>query len=454
MVDDKLQELVQQEDAAGIAQVFFNTDISQQTKQQEIVRTIAFEKHRRNIITALTRYGKTFSVALGTAMYFLLHKGRTVNEIAPVQKQGKKFRQYFVDFVLASPLKNLLDVNARGAERIKKEVSKQRITFKDGNELNILTAGGKNTAESLMGHGGDLIILDESCDIPDEVYRKRISRQLGDNPDSILVEIGNPWRKDNHFYKHWTEQNRFNKIRIDWKQALKEGRITKGFVEEQRNELTDTEFQVLYEARFPDSVENGMFQHSWVEQAKDQSFEFEDDQKVVGVDVGEHGKDSSVACFGYIEGNRAKVSKFEEWRDVDVTEVASQLDEQHLLGHEILNVDAIGVGSGCASRLKELNYEAFAVKVSKKPRRRGDRFLNRKAEFYWRLRALFKEGLIDLPEDVPNRLINELTSIRYELTSSGKIKIVDPDKSPDFADALMLMVCRRVGSGSVAGGKI
>ena len=56
-----------------------------------------------------------------------------------------------------------------------------------------------------MGWGGDLVILDESCLITEEVYRSKISRMLGDNPDSMLVEIGNPWNRLNQMWKHWND---------------------------------------------------------------------------------------------------------------------------------------------------------------------------------------------------------------------------------------------------------
>jgi len=39
--------------------------------------------------------------------------------------------------------------------------------------------------------------------------------------------------------------------------------------------------------------------------------------------------------------------------------------------------------------------------------------------------------------------------MRYEQTSSGKLRIVDPDKSPDWSDSLMLAVSA-IGESSLA----
>lgn len=445
-----IEEWIENKDVGNLCKALFDAEIRDKPGQKEIVKNIAFKQNKRLCITAFTRYGKTYAVALGTALYLFLRKDKVVNEIAPVQKQSKKFRQYLIEFVLeCDPLREMLDVNASGIERIKKEVSKKRVTFRDGNEINILTAGGSNEAQSLMGSGGDLIIEDESCDISADIYRKRISRMLGDNPDSVLVEIGNPWHKDNHFYEHWKSE-RFKNIQVSWKQGLKEDRITKEFIEEKKEELTDTEFQVLYKSEFPDSVEQGLIKHSWIEEAKDREFNFENDEKIIGVDVAERGNDKTVMTTTYQEANRVRVTNQDSWGNLETMQTSDKIDNS-LKGYEYLNVDAIGVGSGVASRLKQKGFDVYSVKVSE--RSDSDRFLNKKSEYYWKLRNLFEDGRISLGDNISNKLETELTQIRYEINSSGKIKIIDPDKSPDFADSLMLACCinsASSGSGSVS----
>ena len=104
---------------------------------------------------------------------------------------------------------------------------------------------------------------------------------------------------------------------------------------------------------------------------------------------------------------------------------------------DILNVDSIGVGAGVYSRLKELGYRAVSVRVSQAPTRDSERYLNQKAQRYWLLRSLFEENMIEIPNN--HNLVSELSKMRYEFTSTGKIRIIDPEqKSPDFADAIML----------------
>ena len=452
-IKKKINEWIKNQETRKLCKALFNVEPC--PGQREIIDAIVWDNDKRITITAYTQYGKTYAVALATALYLYLHRDKSINEIAPVRRQSKKYRQYLVEFILnCGPLRQQLDVNAEGAEKIKKEVSKQRMTFKDGNEVNILTAGGKNTAQSLMGHGGDLIILDESCDVPDEVYSKRIPRMLGAHPDAVLVEIGNPWRKDNHFYEHWNSE-KYRSIKIDWKQGVKEGRITKEFIEEQRegSDLTDTEFKVLYEAEFPDQLEDGLIKHSWVQRAIDKPpFEFSQDSKIVGIDVAELGQDKSVATITYQENGKVNVDTIEYWSKQETMATVNKIDNK-LHGHEYLVVDAIGVGSGVASRFKELNYNTYAMKVGESPNKQKSRYSNKKAQYYWKLRDLFEAGEIRINSNHADKLKSELTAIQYEHQPNGAIKIIDPDKSPDFADSLMLACSkskRATGSRTVS----
>jgi thermostable 8-oxoguanine DNA glycosylase len=91
--------------------------------------------------------------------------------------------------------------------------------------------------------------------------------------------------------------------------------------------------------------------------------------------------------------------------------------------------------------MKEMKMNVKGVQVSQSPTREKHRFLNKKAQYYFNLRSKFEEGLIDIKDD---KTCKELNQIKYEFSSNGKIRIIDPDKSPDYADALMLAVCDEV----------
>ena len=434
--------------------------------QEEIVRSIAFPDNNRIVISCMTRYGKSWSVAQAVLLYILDHPNQRILLIAPIDKQTAIIRNWVSEFIMRSPQHiQILDIDATGADRLKAEVSKNRITFKNGCSLQMLSAEG--TAERLMGFGGDLIVLDESCMINYEVYRMRISRMLGDNPNSILVEIGNPWDRNNQMYEHWIDPS-FKKIHVGYQTALAEGRATELFIEEQRKLLTPIEFSVLYEAEFPEEAEDSIFNYKKVQWASKSPIEIKEGRRIISCDVADKGKDFTVVMWGIEHEGFYDVKEiYSEATSENMQIVGKIVDWYHTKGAELINVDTIGVGVGVVSRLKEVLSEDIlngrvrvqpchfgmgvgAIGKETKPSI-GDkmidrkaisekkRFLNRKAEQYFRLRELFLEEQIKIPEH--KELISQLMKMRWELTSAGKIHIIDPeDKSPDQADALCYFV--------------
>lgn len=431
-----LEVLIKEKRIKELCELFFSHTPTK--RQEEIIRNIAYTEHKRIIISTYTRYGKTLSVALATLLYILFHTNKKVLIIAPIYDQANILRNYIAEYILKCPLlTDLLDLELSGIERIRKEVSKKRITFKNGCELTILSAEGE--ANRLLGWGGDLIILDEACLISYEVYRQKISRMLGDNPNAMLVEIGNPWHKDNQFYEHWIDPN-FKKIHIGYRIGLEENRLNPTYLKEQKNLLTPIEFKILYEAEFPEESEDQLIKYEWIEKAikTNLSEKVKEGIKIAGLDVAEKGIDLSVLTTGITKDNYYKITNIYSWNKLDtmqtVGKVIQKIDKNY-----VINIDATGIGAGVEARLREIGYKTNRIIGGESPSREKERFLNKKAQNYWRLRSLFEEGKIQIPNH--KELILQLTKIRYELTSAGKIKIIDPeDKSPDFADSICYAV--------------
>ena len=256
---NELYEILRAKNVYVFAKALFDFELTE--TQKEIVRTIAFSEHKRVVISCMTRYGKTRCTAIGVLLYILLNKNKRILLLAPRFDQTSILRNYITEGIMnCSLMINMLDLDYENkAEHLKKEISRKRITFKNGCELIVLSAEG--TAERLMGYGADCLIIDESALISYEVFRSKISRMLGDSPDSLLIEIGNPWARDNQFYEHWIDPA-FKKIHVGYQTALNEGRVSPAFIQEQKQLLTPTEFQVLYESRFPDQEEDSLFKFS------------------------------------------------------------------------------------------------------------------------------------------------------------------------------------------------
>ena len=474
-----VKELIKNKDAAGLVKVFFNEILT--AKQTQIVRIISFKLSKRFIISAYTRYGKSWAVARGVALYIMLNENKIINLISPLYDQTTIMRNYISDLMIKCPqFAELLETEEMTtADRLKKETSKKRITFKNGCELRVFSAEGE--AKRLMGWGGDLNILDESCLIAFEVYRQKISRMMGDHPDSMLVEIGNPWHRDNQMWEHWIDPE-FVKIHIDWQDGLNEGRITKEFVEEQRKILTKIEFDILYNANFPEETEDSIFRYADVIAATTKDFKipmaqidkefikgnlqiYKAEKEIqrkkgnkkllqpckhtLGCDIARFGADLTVLIEGYTDGqDNASIKHIHIFKHKDTMQVAGEIINLHNKDpYDEINIDVIGIGSGVfdavkkevGARIAKAAHFGEGVEDRSKiirPESDKKRFMNKKAEQYFRLAKFFEEHRISIPEN--KVLIKELMAMKYEFSpSNAKIKIIDPDKSPDYADAMV-----------------
>lgn len=447
-----LKDILREKDVRLLCKHLFNVDIT--PYQEKIVRVIAFSETKRFVVTAYTQWGKTYAVALGVSLYIILNEDKKIILLAPRKEQTSILRNYIAQWITrCSLLLDILDLDSTGPERIRREVSKSRMTFKNGIELRTLSAEG--TGMRLMGFGANLVISDEDGDIGYEVWKQKISRMLGNDPDSMHVSIGNPWHRNNQFYRHWTDPN-YLKIHVDWRIGIEEGRITREFVEEQRAELSPLEFTILYESMFPEESEDQLIRTKWIDEAEKREIKLGTKGiiSIAGLDVAEMGRDLTVLGLGRTKDNKYVLDDIHSWGKKDTMVTVGKV--RALIDKKVkIRVDATGVGSGVHARLAELNYNSVGVKVGESPDRESQksRFMNKKAEYYWRLRELFESGMISIP--IHPKLRRDLQSLRYEPTSSGKIKIIDArsaakkstmdrmmveGKSPDFSDMAMLLV--------------
>jgi len=416
--------------------------------QERIVRLIAFGEFNRACINAMTRYGKSACVAMGVALYIWLHENKKVAIIAPQEEQASIIRNYIAELIISCPrINGLVDIGRDNTiERLKREASRKRWTFSNGCELRMISAHGD--AQRIMGFGADLIIIDEGCLVSREAYAK-IVRMLGDDPENaILIELSNPWNRDNKYYDHYVS-GRFEVIHVGWETALKEGRITQVFIDEMRQELTELDFTVLYESNFPDQSEDSLIRLSWINEAIRNNFIMDKQaKKIISCDVAEKGADWTVLMWGYeFNGHYQVVDIFHE--DIsDPMGIANRINDWvKEKGADIINIDCIGIGSGVVSRVRELLKDQKKIRIKachygeaphtpstdlgKLPTSSKKRFVNKKAEQYFRLAELMRDSLLDIPEN--NYLKSELMKMKKDKTLSEKYKIVDPeDKSPDF----------------------
>lgn len=411
----------------------------------------------------MTQTGKTWSVARGIGLRILLDATDiSIPIISATYSQAQRLRSDLADVILACPaLSKSLQMKPEGLERLRKEVSKERMTFKDGKEVVILSGHGK--AKGIMGAGGALVIVDEAALIKDETYQKRIRRLGASRPDFQLVELSNPWTKECEFHNSFTSE-RYYTIQVDWRTAVEQSRqvgdetyeLTEAFIEEERERLDPRTFTVLYESAFPDSAENALIRWDWIQEAVGTDAVPEGASEW-GLDVAEKGSDKTVLTHGYVAEDALSVDE----GDIHVWGSAETMATANMVAaivpeEETVKGDAIGIGAGVCSRLEEKGFEVVRFKGSRNPEYATSdnddeaEAYNRKAEAYWRLRRLFEEGANDeldvhcaIPED--KDLIADLHRARYDI-SKGDIRVSfenEDTDSPDRADSLCILAARK-----------
>lgn len=191
------------------------------------------------------------------------------------------------------------------------------------------------------------------------------------------------------------------------------------------------------EAKFPDAGEKTLISLALIEDAQERTLE-PSEPNVLGIDVAREGNDKTV--FAHRRGGVLRIhQRFSKIKTMETTGLAQIA--KRVTGADILSVDVIGVGGGVVDRLVELKVPVIEANAAESP---VDtiRFLNARAEWYWTLRELFETGEVDL-DPADEDLAEQLTDIKWKVTSAGKIQIESKDEmrargrpSPDDADAV------------------
>lgn len=461
-----IKEAIENEDVYFLVLYYFGFKLT--PKQEILVRWVAFNKYSRLSVIAMTRWGKSQCVVFGIALRILIEGGINILFLGPQTEQAGILRDYMTEVILrCEELLEMTDFDTRGTESLKREFSKKKVTFKDGAYYKILSGHGE--ASGVMGFGvgrrGGVIVKDESTLFSDKVNAK-IMRMLGDNPDeSSIIELSNPWHKDNKAFEHYNHPD-WKTFHVGWQEAIKDGRTTQKFIDEMREDLTPIEFKVLYDSEFPDESSDSIFRLSKIKTCTAQTIDIDLDNaiRVISCDVADKGLDWTVMRWGYRhEGNHKIIDSYREAQSENTTLAGKIIDkiknfindgksneEIHKLIEEgkankgLVNIDCIGVGTGVLSIVNEYvdihglkNVEVQGCHYGESPNNK-DRFLNKKAENYFRLKDIIDDERIDL--DNERKLTHELNIMKWEFTSSSKIRIVDPEKSPDEADSLVYFV--------------
>jgi len=174
------------------------------------------------------------------------------------------------------------------------------------------------------------------------------------------------------------------------------------------------------------------------------------------LDVARMGSDYSVNTVIDFIDNKFRLVDITDFSKMTTNELEGwSVNLQRKFQADKIIVDSTGIGAGVFDILKENGLPVIECKFGGAPRNKI-LFQNTKAEMYWYARSLFEKQSVELIQHPKlSRLISELSAMKYEYDSKGRLHIIDPPKSPDYADSFV-MACfgvmlseRKTSSGVV-----
>lgn len=316
--------------------------------------------------------------------------------------------------------------------------------------------------EALQGiheeEGWVLILVDEASGVHNTIYESAGGSMSGHNCQTIL--LSNATRTSGFFFDTWHKRGlkeKWVRIRVSHEDSA---RVTDEFVEDMaaRYGRDSNAFRVRCLGLFPRSDLDTIIPYDAVDKALVRDIVVPEDAPVVwGVDVAYFGEDANTI----VPRTSLHVPPtIEEWRGKDTMYTTGRVKRRwdrtppEERPREII-VDAIGYGAGVADRLTELGLPALAINVGVAAALEPDRYTNLRTELWFMMAEWLLSPNHQLPQCdgscpsrelcLHDRLASELTTLRYKVSSTGKMAAEKKDDlkargfdSPNFADGLAL----------------
>lgn len=304
------------------------------------------------------------------------------------------------------------------------------------------------TPEAIQGvHSANvLLIVDEASGVPEAVFEAGSGSMS--TPGAITILAGNPLRSSGFF---WRTHNDLSNSWLAFRVACTDSpRVDPKWVQEQAESygVASAYYQARVLGEFPSIEDEVLIPRALVIPATERPLpnlaRGDYGNAVWGLDVARFGADSSVLIkrVGNAIPDAPRI-----WRAVDLMHIVGSIKVDYTslpedMRPQAICVDVIGLGSGVVDRFTELGLPVIPVNVSESPASQGQ-YYRLRDELYGRCRDWFEKRECTIPRH--DRLINELTSLRYRFTSDGRLRLESKDEmkkrglvSPDTADALAL----------------
>lgn len=322
-------------------------------------------------------------------------------------------------------------------------ITKQdRIEFAGMEEINFATArtARREQPEALQGfHASNiLLIVDEASGVDDLVFEAGEGTMSTHGAKTVLT--GNPTRPSGYFYESFhRDRGRWHNMVVS---CFESDLVTPDYIEGMKSKwgIDSHEYRVGVLGEFPLGHSQGIVPLYLVEQAIARDILDPNAREIWGVDVARFGTDRSSLAK---RKGRILREKIKWWQGKDTMQTAGLIADEYYRTPDPekpyeINIDIIGVGAGVYDRLKELELPVRSINVAqRKTVSQGYKYY--RDELWFRAREWFEQLDCCIPDD--QDFIAELTSVEYDIDSSGNKYVVDKKDigwSPDLADAFIL----------------
>lgn len=311
------------------------------------------------------------------------------------------------------------------------------------NSFAVARTGNKANPEALQGfHSPNLLFcLDEASGIDDIVFE--VASGALSTPNAKVLMAANPTRLSGYFYD---SHNRMADQWLTLKVACSDSsRVADNYAKDIAAQygIDSNIYRVRVLGEFPRSEDDVCIPYELVESAIDRDVQ-QTGLEIWGLDVARFGSDRTVLVKRH--GNRVDHQPL-VWRQKDTMQVSGLVAEEYnklperFRPHQV-NVDVIGIGAGVVDRLKELGLPVVGVNVAESPSHK-ERFMRLRDQLWFDARDWFESREVRIVDS--QLLIGEMTSLKYTITSTGKLQIESKDdakkrgiESPDVGDAFVL----------------
>lgn len=324
------------------------------------------------------------------------------------------------------------------------EVKSDEVVLKENPKLSCALArtARREQPEAFQGQHSDnlLFIVDEASGVDDIIFET--GQGSMSTPGAKTVMTSNPTRTSGYFYESHHRMRRFwATMKVSCEES---SRVSPSYIEEMAEKWGKDSniYKVRVLGEFPSTEDDAVIPLELVEAAVGRDVEEVGGAIVWGLDVARFGDDASALAK---RRSNVVLEPVRTWKGKDLmqtTGIVVREYEDALEKPAFIYVDSIGMGAGVVDRLCELGLPAVGVNVSESAAV-GDRYMRLRDELWFTVKEWLAQRDSRLPKD--EGLLGELTSPKYNFTSSGKLKVEGKDQmkargvqSPNKADALCL----------------